>query len=56
MSSEKQYEDAPADVAEAIEQAEVVPDFLPPPDQLVPPQSPGPLRRAIPASPVTRQG
>ena len=32
MSSEKQYENAPADIAEAIEQAEVVADFLPPPE------------------------
>lgn len=35
MSSEKKYESAPADIAEAIEQAEVIPDFLPSPDQLV---------------------
>ena len=35
MSSEKKYERAPAEIAEAIEQAEVIPDFLPPPDQLV---------------------
>ena len=35
MSSEKKYEDAPADLAEAIEQAEWIPDFLPSPDQLV---------------------
>jgi len=35
VSSEKKYEGAPADIAEAIEQAEVIPDFLPPPDQLV---------------------
>ena len=35
MSSEKQYESAPVDIAEAIEQAEVIPDFLPSPDQLV---------------------
>ena len=55
MSSEKQYENAPADVAEAIEQAEVVPDFLPAPDQLVLPQSPGPVRSAISASPVKPQ-
>ena len=34
MSSEKKYESAPADIAEAIEQAEVIPDFLPSPDQL----------------------
>ena len=56
MNSEKNYEDAPADIAEAIEQAEVVPDFLPAPDQLVPPESPGPLRRAISAPPVKPQG
>lgn len=35
MSSEKKYESAPADIAQAIEQAEVIPDFLPSPDQLV---------------------
>ena len=35
MSSEKKYEGAPVDIAEAIEQAEVIPDFLPSPDQLV---------------------
>ena len=35
MSKEKRYESAPADIAEAIEQAEVVADFLPSPDQLV---------------------
>ena len=55
MSSEKQYENAPADIAEAIEQAEVVPDFLPAPEQLLPPQSPGPLRSASSASPVKPQ-
>ena len=55
MNNEKLYEDAPADIAEAIEQAEVVPDFLPAPDQLVQPESPGPLRRAISASPVKPQ-
>lgn len=31
----KKYEQAPSDIAEAIEQAEVIADFLPPPDQLV---------------------
>ena len=31
----KKYEKAPSDIAEAIEQAEVIADFLPPPDQLV---------------------
>ena len=35
MSSEKKYENAPTDIAGAVEQAEVIPDFLPPPDQLV---------------------
>ena len=29
------YEKAPAELAEAIEQAEVIQDFLPPPDRLV---------------------
>ena len=29
------YEDAPAELAEAIEQAEMIPDFLPSPDRLV---------------------
>ena len=29
------YENAPAELAEAIEHAEVIPDFLPSPDQLV---------------------
>ena len=33
--SKKKYEQAPSDIAEAIEQAEVIADFLPPPDQLV---------------------
>ena len=56
MSSEKKYEDAPADIAEAIEQAEAIPDFLPPPDQLVLPESPDHLRFAISASSVKRQG
>ena len=55
MNSEKNYENAPAPIAEAIEQAEVIPDFLPPPDQLVPPESPGPLRRTISASSMNRQ-
>ncbi|MDE2801194.1 MAG: CopG family transcriptional regulator [Gemmatimonadota bacterium] len=31
----KKYEQAPSDIAEAIEQAEIIEDFLPPPDQLV---------------------
>ena len=35
MRSEENYENAPADIAKAIEQAEVIPDFLPSPDQLV---------------------
>ena len=56
MSSENEYENAPADIAEAIEQAEAIPDFLPPPDQLVLPESPDHLRFAISASPVKRQG
>ena len=57
MSSEKQYyEDAPDDIAEAIEQAEVIPDFLPAPDQLVLPESPGNLSSASSASSVNRQG
>ncbi len=33
--SKRNYENAPAELAEAIEQAEVIPDFLPSPDQLV---------------------
>lgn len=33
--SENEYENAPADIADAIKRAEVIPDFLPPPDQLV---------------------
>ena len=33
--NKKKYEQAPSDISEAIEQAEVIPDFLPPPDQLV---------------------
>ena len=33
--SKKRYEQAPSDISEAIEQAEVIADFLPPPDQLV---------------------
>lgn len=33
--SENEYENAPADIADAIERAEVIPDFLPPPDQRV---------------------
>ncbi len=33
--SKKKYEKAPSGIAEAIEQAEVISDFLPPPDQLV---------------------
>ena len=38
MSNNEKYENAPADIAEAIEQAEVIPDFLPPPEQLVLPR------------------
>ena len=33
--SKKKYNQAPSDISEAIEQAEVIADFLPPPDQLV---------------------
>ncbi|MDE2888619.1 MAG: BrnA antitoxin family protein [Gemmatimonadota bacterium] len=33
--SKPKYENAPAELAEAIEQAEVIQDFLPPPDRLV---------------------
>ena len=29
------YVNTPSDIAEAIEQAEIIEDFLPPPDQLV---------------------
>ena len=56
MNSEKNDENAPADIAEAIEQAEVIPDFLPAPDQLVLTESPGHLRSAISAPSVKRQG
>ena len=35
MRNRRTYENAPPDVAEAIEQAEIVTDFLPAPDQLV---------------------
>ena len=35
MDKRKKGEQAPLDIAEAIDQAEVVADFLPPPDQLV---------------------
>lgn len=55
MSSDKKYENAPADTAEAIEQAEVVPDFLPSPDQLVLTESSECPRSAIPAPSVKRQ-
>ena len=34
MSNAK-YEKAPAEIADAIEQARIIPDFLPSPDQLV---------------------
>ena len=33
--SKTRYEEAPAELAESIEQAEVIPDFLPSPDRLV---------------------
>ncbi len=36
MGKRKKGEQAPLDIAEAIDQAEVMVDFLPPPDQLVP--------------------
>ena len=35
MRNIRTYKNAPPDVAEAIEQAEIVTDFLPAPDQLV---------------------
>lgn len=35
MSKQKGDESAPADIAEAIEKAEIIPDFLPSPDQLI---------------------
>ena len=35
MKDDKGYYDAPADISEAIAQAEIIEDFLPPPDQLV---------------------
>ncbi len=35
MNKTRKYEKAPSSIAEAIEQAEVIRDFLPPPDQLV---------------------
>jgi len=35
MEKRTEYDRAPADIAEAIQQAEVVADFLPPPDRLV---------------------
>ena len=56
MSSEKNDENAPADIAAAIEQAEVMPDFLPPPERPVPPENPGPHAAPISAAPVKRQG
>ena len=55
MSNNEKYENAPADIAEAIKQAEVIPDVLPSPDQLVPPESSGHLRKANSASPVKPQ-
>ena len=36
MNKNRKYEKAPPDIAEAIDQAEAIVDFLPPPDQLVP--------------------
>ena len=35
MKSSRSYEDAPAEIGEAIRQAEVIEDFLPPPEQLI---------------------
>jgi len=35
MKSSRGYEDAPAEIGEAILQSEVVKDFLPPPEQLI---------------------
>ena len=36
MKRENGYGDAPTDVAEAIKEAKVIDDFLPPPDELIP--------------------
>lgn len=47
MNREKNYENASADIVEATEQAEIVPDFLPAPDQFGPPEGLGPLQRPI---------
>ena len=35
MKTPKVYSDAPPEIGEAIEQAEIIEDFLPPPNQLV---------------------
>ena len=35
MKRNKRYLDAPPEIGEAIAQAEIIEDFLPPPDQLV---------------------
>jgi predicted DNA binding CopG/RHH family protein len=35
MKKENGYSNAPADVAEAIKEAKVIDDFLPPPDELI---------------------
>ena len=55
MSNNGKCQNAPADIAQAIEQAEVIPDVLPSPDQFVSPKNPEPLRRAISASSVKPQ-
>lgn len=36
MKYESPYEETPAEVREALRHAKIVPDFLPPPEQLVP--------------------
>ncbi len=36
MKKKNGYSDAPPDVAEAIREAKVIDDFLPPPDELIP--------------------
>ena len=35
MKNSRSYEDAPVEIGEAIRQAEVIDDFLPPPEQLI---------------------
>ena len=35
MKNSRSYEEAPVEIAEAIRQAEVIEDFLPPPEQLI---------------------